>query len=299
MAMKSNSGRPLRKTPHILNPRDEQILRYFYQYRYMSALDMAYLHFSPASLEHVRAILTSLAGGADLQPNAYLCRFPLPRTGFGNQLKIFALGSKGRKYLQREVGLPVDWYFRPYKYRDLGFSHLRHALILTRLAVAAHYWSRHQSQYTLTQTRLSYELAHSITKVIPDAWLLFEDSNGNKYPVMIEIDRGMEFKDKFTRHVKARIEFIRSGEYSRIFGTHAVIIAYATTGQTPEYRETRQATMCAWIMETLDELEKRGWAGIFRITSIIMDDVYELGLFDKTVWFRPDATSTPMPLLGS
>jgi hypothetical protein len=54
------------------------------------------------------------------------------------------------------------------------------------------------------------------------------------------------------------------GRWPKSSGTQAVIIAYATTGQTPEYRETRRATMCTWTMEVLEELEKENWAGIFR-----------------------------------
>ena len=283
-----------RTTAHTLTPRDEQILHLIYRYRFITAEDLAYLLNAPNSLAYWRRRLSALAGGKDLQPNTWLCRIPLP--GVGNPLRIFTLGSKARKYLQREAGVPVDWYFRPSHYRDVGSSHLRHSVLVTKLGVAAEYWSKRQSTYALAQIRLGYELARTSAKVIPDLWLMFENNQGDKYPLMIELDRGMEFQAKFKRHVKARLTYIESGEYSKAFSTPAVMIAYATTGQLPEYRDTRRATITRWTQEVLAEEKKEAWAGIFRFTSVTLDGVYGQGLFDRPVWHRPDAAQ-PVPLL--
>jgi hypothetical protein len=169
---------------------------------------------------------------------------------------------------------------------------------LTRLAVSAADWSRTQAQYALTQTRLSYELGRSSAKVIPDGFLLFEDKNGKKHPLLIEIDRGMEYQQKFKRHVKARIEFIQSGEYEKVFGLKSVLVAYATTGQRPEYRESRVAHMLTWIREACAEVGKEKWAGgIFRVTSLVLDEsMYDHSLWEKPLWHSP-ASAEPVPLL--
>ena len=167
---------------------------------------------------------------------------------------------------------------------------------MTRVAVAAAYWSTHHPDFSLTDTRLSYDLARTPSKVIPDAWLLIENTQGDQYSLMLEIDRGMEFQAKFKRHVKARIDYICSGEYARTFGIPAVIVAYATTGQRPEYREARRATMTAWTQDVLEELGGQSWARIFRFTSLVLEEVYAQGIFDHPVWYRPDTTS-PVPLL--
>ena len=97
---------------------------------------------------------------------------------------------------------------------------------------------------------------------------------------------------------RACIEFIRSGDYARVFGTPAVIIAYATTGQIAAYRETRARTMAAWTREVLAELKMERWAGIFRFTSVVFDTLYEEApaLFEQPLWYRPDS-ATPVPLL--
>jgi hypothetical protein len=282
-------------TPLFLTPRDEDILRAVYNFRYMTAKDVAYRLFSPTILNYVRNRLSRLSGGTDLAAHTYLCRSSLPGTGE----KIFTLGAKGRDFLAREAGLTVDFYFRPYRLPHFSFSHLLHALVLTRCLVAAASWSRSQRQYTLSQIRTSYELARiRELKVVPDAWLLFERTDGDRFPILLEIDRGTQHKAPFQQHLKARLEFIRSGEYAKVFGVPAVIIAYATTGQLPTYGETRRQALCHWIMEVLTELKMETWAEIFRVTKLSHAEIYQTPLFDAPVFYRPD-TAQPLPLLHS
>jgi hypothetical protein len=147
------------------------------------------------------------------------------------------------------------------------------------------------------ELRISYELARNITKtVIPDAWLLLGHTNGKKFPVMIELDHGMEHQQKFKRHIQAKIEFIRSGQYVKLFGTQAVLIAYITTGQIPESRERRRKTMALWTKEVLEELNLKNWASIFRFHSLVLENIYNQSIFEKPVWFTP-YSSEPLHLL--
>jgi hypothetical protein len=80
-----------------------------------------------------------------------------------------------------------------------------------------------------------------------------------------------------------------------MFQTDAVLIAYVTTGERPEYRETRQAAMCAYTQEVLADLHMENWSNIFRITSVEYDQLFTTPLFDESVWYRPDSAS-PVPL---
>jgi hypothetical protein len=84
--------------PFILTPRIEEILRTVHFYRYMTALDVTYLLFSPGSLTHVRDILKVLCGGADYAPDQYLFRFPLTQ---------FSSGKRDGTFWQVRWGLPV------------------------------------------------------------------------------------------------------------------------------------------------------------------------------------------------
>jgi hypothetical protein len=132
--------------------------------------------------------------------------------------------------------------------------------------VAAHSWCAKEPKYGLAKTRISYELARQpatvelfkdgrteTLRVVPDAWMLFERLKNGEHerfiPLLLEIDRGMEYRETFKNHVRSRIEFIPSGVYSKLFLTEAVLIAYVTTGERAEYRETRRAAMCAWTMD--------------------------------------------------
>ena len=100
--------------------------------------------------------------------------------------------------------------------------------------------------------------------------------------------------------MRARLEFIRRGDYERAFHTPAVLICYVTTGQIESYRERRVKTMVAWTREVLAELKMERWAGIFRFTSVVFETVYEhaQSLFEEPVWYRPDSP-TPVPLLAA
>lgn len=212
--------------PLTLSPRDEEVLASVYRYRFVTSLDIAHLLFRPSYLPYVRSRLTRLSGGNDLEVNTYLCRFRLHTTR-GNPERIFSLGSKGRQFLQSQMGKQVDWYFRPGKFKFFSYSAILHHLLLTRFLVACSWWCRNREETSLLEERISYELARyppqvTITKnmkpiqmsVIPDAWLLFAQ-RGRKYAVIFELDRGMEYQEKFKQHVRSRIEFIRSENIKR------------------------------------------------------------------------------------
>ena len=146
------------------------------------------------------------------------------------------------------------------------------------------------SQYTLSHTRLSYELARlSELKVVPDAWLLFARTDGAKFPVILEIDRGTQHQAPFQARLQERLDFIQRGQYAKVFGVPAVLIAYATTGQLPTYGETRRQALCRWIMEVLTTRRMQEWAGVFRVTSLVHAEIFQTPLFDSPVWYRPDA----------
>ena len=280
--MNTASTQNLAKKPFTLTARMEETLRTIHFYRFMTAQDVAYRLFSPKSLTHVRETLSSLAEGEDFKDNNYLYRFKLANTSSGNTERVYTLGSKGRDYLANIVGLPVEWYFRPYKLRHFSYGQVAHCLVLTRVLIAAHVWSAKHPDFRLDKTRISYELARSPAsiqftnqgkteafKVIPDAWLKFEQIKDGRhvhwFPVLLEIDRGMESRDKLKRQVRSRLEFTKKGgAYSKMFETEAVTIAYVTTGDRPEYRETRRKAMCAWTMEVLAELHT---ASVWRIST--------------------------------
>ena len=298
-----------RKTGVVLPKRFEELLRAVHLYRYVTSLDIAYLLYTPGALTRAREHLSELSGGADYVTNRYLYRFPLP--GIGNAVRVYTLGSKGRDYLAELIGMPCDWYFRPAKVKHFTHAHVVHSLVLTRFLAAADFFARQSQEFRLSGLRTCYEIGRSPSvvrirppgrgelsvKVIPDAWLLFERRDGKRAAILVEIDRGREHQVRFVEHVRSRIEFVSSGEYRRFFGTTGLTIAYATTGERKEYRETRLEAMRRWTRELMANDRREEWASVFRFCTLEFDEMYEAGLFDRPVWFRPDRKA-PMPLLS-
>jgi len=301
----------------MLSKRDEEILQAVHFYRYVTAQDVVHLFFSERVITRVREILNVLAGGDDDVRNQYLYRFRLPDTEVGNKRKVFTLGSRGREFLEEQLGLPADWYFRPDKVKHLSFNFVAHSLFLSRVLVAARSWAATQADFRLVETRISYELAKApaavripeagkavTVSVIPDAWLLFEKLENGAHahflPVLLEIDRGTEYQQRFKQHIQARIAFIRSGAYRQIFGQQAVVVAYATTGDKdrPDYLRQRLASMRTWTSQVLTDLNRPNWARVFHFCALSMDEVYGTPLFSEPVWFRPDEPD-PVKLFDS
>jgi hypothetical protein len=190
-----------------------------------------------------------------------------------------------------EKGLPVSWYFRPHKLKFLSYGYVLHNLILTRTLIAANLWAGEHPDFALVGKHICYELPG---KEIPDGWLLFEEQTPQgvyEQPVMIELDRGMEYKVKFRDHVRGRINYLQSGEYKKTFQTDLATIAYVTTGQTPEYRETRRKAMCLWIHELLKEMRLESWTNVFKVASVEFSALYDYSLFEAEVWHKPDSSS--------
>jgi hypothetical protein len=196
-----------------LSPTEEEILRIMSTYRYMTALDVAYSVNRPKSVTHVRSALTRLAGGADNKERECLYRFPLPSGKAGNPERIFTLGSAGREIVA-SLGMPVDWYYRPSKTGRFSGSYLAHQLLVTRFVLCACHFTSHNPDYTLAEVRLCYELEKQVGKreaqtVVPDAWLHFARvADGVRFPVLVEIDRGSEFQERFKNHINGRLAFI-------------------------------------------------------------------------------------------
>ena len=280
----------------MLTARDEEVLKAVWYYRYMTARDLCALLFAKTSITHMREILARLSGGEDLQTHNYLCRFTLPAINKKPQEKVYVLGAKGRRVLQ-EQGIRVSNYFRPHRLKFLSYGYVLHNLILTHTLIAAGLWAKDHPDLTLIDKRICYELPG---RVIPDGWLLFEKQTPEgvyEQPVMIELDRGMENKDKFRAHVRGRINYLQSGEYKNTFKTDVATIAYATTGQTEAYRTTRQKAMCMWIAELLKDMRLESWAGVFRVASVEFGALYDNALFEGEVWYRPDS-NTAVRLFG-
>ncbi len=323
-AMRNTASSLPQQTPRTSKPPDvvitkryEEILQAVYTYRFVTAMDIARLFFSPTTINHSREILSFLSGKQDYAERHYLYRFPLPNTRIGGTEKIYTLGSQGRSYLQSQ-GMIVDWYFRPYKVASMTYQNCLHALTLTRFLVAAHVFVKQHSAWELTTLRTEYELKKELAEehtkqqavtvtlspvngkaeeqvtVIPDVWLLFHQTTSNKgswHHVFVEIDRATEQQKYFKRQIKARALFLSCGGYKKLFGTNKGIIAYATTGN-----QTRVQTMRKWTKQVLTELGLKKLSSRFLFCSLTPSwEQDENALFLAPSWLRAsDKHSVPL-----
>src|SRR2546421_4221177 len=158
---KQSAARNKKPAEVMLSKRSEEIVQAIHQLRYVTALDMTRLFYTPTSINHVREMLSLLSGKKDYAERHYLYRFPLPNTRIGNTEKIYTLGSQGRSYLQSQ-GMLVDWYFRPYKVAGMTYQNCLHALTLTRFLVAAHVLCKKSDSWELANLRTEYALKKEI-----------------------------------------------------------------------------------------------------------------------------------------
>lgn len=153
------------KRPYVVGKKGEDVLKAMHFYRYMTALDVAYLLFSPRALVRVKELIFSLCGGGDVVRNQYLYRFRLPDVSAGNPERVYVLGAKGREFVSRELGLEVDRGFRHDEGKHLRFSQVRHNRSLTRLLGAAQRWAAEGESIRVSEMRIRYDLAGAPVKV--------------------------------------------------------------------------------------------------------------------------------------
>lgn len=249
-----------KNNPVVLTRLGEDIIKAVAFYRYMTALDITQLLYSPGGIRHARTLLALLCGGGDFVENQYLYRFRMPDVSPGNPERIYTLGALGRDYLRAHEDENVRRRFRPDDAKHISFSQMVHNMTLTRFLVAARRWAETSGGFALADTKIGYELLGRTAseqgkkeKAVPDGWLLFEKREEGKassrYPVLVEIDRGTMYRERFKAHVSARIEFVRSGAYKRMFGIESVVIAYVTTGALGGQSAARRQSLCTWTQE--------------------------------------------------
>ena len=300
--MKTLNKQKLATSPLTLTEPQERILLAAHFYRFFLAQDICRLYWSLSSITYVRDLLATLA------KNKYLYRFQHPSISMGGVENTYTLGSKGRQYVEKILGFPCDFCYRPHKLRHASHGAVLHNLILTRTLIAASVWAKKQPNFKLVKTRICYELAreapsiqltdakgeHEKVKCIPDAYLLFQKLINNKherfYQIILELDRGTEFKQRYIKAIRARLEFIKDSEaYKRLLGMEPknVIIAYITTGDRPEYRESRRKAMCDWTRDVLAQSDHNNLPCSFLFCSVVPSELYNIPLFDGAGWFSP------------
>jgi hypothetical protein len=305
------SDEPVQK-PFILNSKEERILQVGHELEIFTEKEIRYRLFAKGSRTHVGAILRKLCGGRDYDDQQFLYRFPLPTAAKGPKERVYCLGAGAREVLA------IEDASRRFKFRYLSYSPILHDLALSRFLTVATIYFAAQTDYTLLETRTCYQLAHNPPRITvgsqgketaitvnPDAWLyITRVSDGSEHALWIEIDRGTENYQRFTRLVRNRLAVVRSPQYEKMFNTKAILLCYVTVG-TSEQADIRLHNMLRWTEDVLteaDELplkEREQWTSLFRFATVDFEKMYDQAhaLFTQPLWYKPDDPD-PVPLFA-
>jgi hypothetical protein len=288
MPKRGNAGAP---SLLILSPKDIQILRFIAKARFSTAEPVAAALGSRGSLTTYRERLRRLSGG-DGARGYPLCRFSCPSANPGNSLRCYCVTSRGLRLLRQEAGIaPPPWHFRPGRMGILSYAFLTHALFQTSVLACVWRWQRREPAFVVKRLRVSYELSRNPElPVLPDLWCAVAGEKGH-FGLWIECDTGSEGARQWSTYFPKRVLYVHSEEFTKVFQTGAPLLAYVCL------TERRRDTLQSLAMGVLKKLGKEKLAGNLRFASVDMERVYEQGLFEKPVWHRPDAPTTPVPLL--
>ncbi len=283
-----------------IRPFEYEILQIVRAYHFLTAHQLATLHYSKGSLTRARVVLKAL------YDKEYLDRRSQPHIGIGQPTYIYALARKGIMYLKAH-GFSFFSRFRPAEVHHLSALHLDHVLRLNDFLIAAQTLSRFAPDIALEEMRHDLDLKRTPGRVdyyartssgdrvqetlrlVPDGWLDFrltlaKTKKQRQKCIVVEIDRGTQtyvpdVKKKFRAYVHYSFA---GGAYAQTFGTNNLTIAYVTTAG-----KKRLWTLKRWCEEALREQALEKEASLFRFTHLPQSEIDVKQLFLAPVWYKP------------
>ena len=205
------------------------------------------LHYKPGMLKTVSKRLKVLVD------NGYIQADCIPTKLFKSPY-YYTLDSKGMRYLE-SIGLDTDISFRASKEVSESYLHLRHALELNDVLIAALCIKHVHNMYTLYRFMHERTLKRAPFKVhldgrqislIPDAFLDFHirrpDLPDLSLPLIIEHDRGTEQQDHFRRRIRAYKAYLSAGAFKQLVGTDRITVAFTTFISSKRVAQMREWT---------------------------------------------------------
>jgi hypothetical protein len=205
------------------------------------------VHYKPGMLKTVSKRLKVLTD------NGYIQADCIPTKLFKSPY-YYTLDSKGMRYLE-SIGLDTDVSFRASKEVSESYLHLRHALELNDVLIAAlrlkhthpqYYLSRFIHERTLKRTPYKVTLNGQHISLIPDGFLDVRQRRQNmpdlSLTLLLEHDRGTEQQEHFRRRIRAYGAFLSSGAYKQLLGTERVTVAFTTFVSPKRVAQMREWT---------------------------------------------------------
>jgi len=210
------------------------------------------LHYKPGMLKTVSKRLKALVDNGFVQADC------IPTKRFKSPY-YYTLDTRGMRYLD-SIGLDTDISFRASKELSESYLHLRHALELNDVYIAAlqlkavtgnrYYLSRYIQERTFKRSPLMVTANGVAVRLIPDGFLdirqrrqLLPDLS---LLLLLEHDRGTEQQEHFRRRIRSYSAFINSGAHKQQFGVERITVAFTTfvsSRRTAQMREWTKAEL--------------------------------------------------------
>jgi hypothetical protein len=203
------------------------------------------LHYKPGMLKTVSKRLKVLVD------NGYIQADCIPTKLFKSPY-YYTLDNRGMRYLA-DIGLDTDSNFRAGKEVSESYLHLRHALELNDVLIAALRLRYTHPQYSLARYVQERTFKRSPFKVdtstlVPDGFIEIRQRETNRsLCLLLEHDRGTEQQVHFKRRIQAYKEVLSSGAYKQALGVNGVLVAFTTflPKRVPQMREWTKAELAA------------------------------------------------------
>jgi hypothetical protein len=247
------------------------------------------LHYKPGMLKTVSKRLKVLVD------NGYIQADCIPTKLFKSPY-YYTLDNRGMRYLT-DIGLDTDSSFRASKEVSESYLHLKHALELNDVLIAAlrlkfadprYYLSRYIHERTLKRTPYK----NGMLTLIPDGFLDFRirASEGPERYVglVLEHDRGTEQQEHFKRRLRAYMDFYAYNGQMQLFGVKSAVTAF-----TSFVNAKRVAQMREWTFQELQGNPQL--MGLFIFAELPQPPEPKHLLFEKR-WYTL-ASNQPIALL--
>jgi hypothetical protein len=167
----------------------------------------------------------------------------------------YTLDSRGMRYLA-DIGMDIDISFRASKEVSESYLHLKHALELNDVLIAAlrlkavtsdtYYLSRYIHERTFKRSPYKLAQAGHNTSLIPDGFIDVRQRRPNmpdlSLSLLIEHDRGTEQQEHFRRRIRAYGTFLSSDDQKQLLGIERVAVAFTTFVGSKRIKQMREWT---------------------------------------------------------
>lgn len=182
-----------------------------------TAEQLTRLHYSPASLTHVKEHLKAL------RDHGYALHGAIPTTRRGAPYYYYTLGPHAVRYLA-SLGYDVSEGYRPAKEVDKSWLFLKHSLELNDVVISAALLrgtvslGSFATDRTLKGKPLVVRAQGKTMRLVPDAVLAFR-AGDDRRRILIEHDRGTEGQAHFRARIRAYIAYLHTERLPVVFTT--------------------------------------------------------------------------------